>query len=73
MLLIMLANSFSSSNIANQLQNLTGILENPERSGRERNGTEKIDAQYGRRTVCVCVLTDLSLFNNYKQTTKYKL
>ena len=48
-----------------------GMLENPERSGTERNGTvpEVIDAQYGRRrwtrgqklalirTVCVCVRT----------------
>ena len=61
MLLMMLANLFSSSNIVNQLQNLAGMLENPEHSGRERNGTEKIDVQYGRRTVCACVLTDLSL------------
>ena len=52
-----------------------GMLENPERSGTEQNGTERnpevIDAQYGRRrwtlgqklalirTVSVCVQTEV--------------
>ena len=53
------------------LAGYVGMLENPERSGTERNRTEPevIDAQYGRghwtrdqklaliRTVCVCVRT----------------